>query len=160
MKTVLPQSITTAEEAKKFLQDLDNNGELFHPEDDPREIVWSCRVPTVCELRMLSDLMQQVLAIPEFDPFLFVQNKEIRNSYDPEGEVVLLNELLDWSFEIVSVQEDESLLRTPISREEAVEIIDRYGLTGCFADEDNTLVRRFWRQFNPMLNYARKPEGF
>jgi hypothetical protein len=39
MKTILPQAITTIEEAKKLLTDLYNNNETFHPEDDATDLV-------------------------------------------------------------------------------------------------------------------------
>lgn len=38
MKTILPQSINTVEEAKAFLTDLHNNGEAYHPEDNAASV--------------------------------------------------------------------------------------------------------------------------
>jgi len=39
MTTVLPNSISTIEEAKAFLKALYDNGESFHPDDDPADII-------------------------------------------------------------------------------------------------------------------------
>lgn len=38
MKTTLPASITTVDEAKAFLRALHSNGEAFHPDDDAHEV--------------------------------------------------------------------------------------------------------------------------
>jgi len=37
MKTTLPDSITTIDEAKKFLTDLHKNGESYNPEDNAKD---------------------------------------------------------------------------------------------------------------------------
>ena len=68
MKTTLPDSITSIVEAKKFLSNLYENGELFHPEDDAHEIAWICEPPTYEEEEKLNNLMDQVNSFPIFDP--------------------------------------------------------------------------------------------
>jgi len=63
MKTILPLSIDTIEAAKKFLTDLVNNNEAFHPEDDAHEIVWELpkdQQPTVLERNRLNKLMEDI----------------------------------------------------------------------------------------------------
>jgi len=60
MKTNLPNSITSIEEAKEFLKNLKHNGELFHPEDNAHEIAWSCAAPTYEECEKLNKLMEEI----------------------------------------------------------------------------------------------------
>lgn len=72
MKTILPESITTAEDAKAFLSELEANGESFHPDDDPKDIVWSCDPPTAEQCDRLSELMYQCTQIEGFDPCRFL----------------------------------------------------------------------------------------
>lgn len=58
MKTILPQSINTIDQAKAFLTDLFNNNETFHPDDDAHETVWSNgERPTPAEADQLNKLM-------------------------------------------------------------------------------------------------------
>lgn len=68
MKTVLPQSITTIDEAKKLLTDLYNNSESFHPEDDANEIMWQSipdeQIPTKAEGDLLNKLMADIYNLP------------------------------------------------------------------------------------------------
>ena len=74
MKTVLPESITTVEEAKAFLHSLHSNGEDYHPEDDAHDIIWSMWLdepPTPDECDKLNLLMGQVYEFFDeqtFDP--------------------------------------------------------------------------------------------
>jgi hypothetical protein len=74
MKTQLPTSIKTVEEAKQFLFDLHNNDESFHPEDDANEVVWVTCNPTAEEKTQLNKLMDEVFYLMEmsedvcFDP--------------------------------------------------------------------------------------------
>lgn len=60
MKTTLPTKIETTEEAKKFLTDLHNNKEDFHPEDDAHDIIWfaGTHIPSKKELDKLNELME------------------------------------------------------------------------------------------------------
>lgn len=60
MKTKLPESINTVEEAKDFLQNLHNNGESYHPEDDAHDILWTGANPTPEECDQLNKLMSDI----------------------------------------------------------------------------------------------------
>lgn len=77
MKTALPDSINTVEEAKKFLTDLYNNGEAYHPEDSAILI----DIFTQQEGEQLNKLMSHIYnldgnngnhATPKFDPCKFL----------------------------------------------------------------------------------------
>lgn len=68
MKTHLPDSIKTIDEAKAFLTELYNNDEHFHPEDDAHGIIWnSCEEPTKEECDKLNDLMCDIYNLPGND---------------------------------------------------------------------------------------------
>lgn len=43
MKTTIPRKISTVDQANKFINDLAKNGELFHFDDDPSEIINASR---------------------------------------------------------------------------------------------------------------------
>jgi len=59
MKTTLPNKIETVEEAKKFLTDLYNNNEAFHPDDNAHDIIWPDKPnPSKEELDKLNELME------------------------------------------------------------------------------------------------------
>lgn len=68
MKTILPESIDNAADAERFLKELHNNGEAYHPEDDARDIMWPCPEPTAQERDHLNRLMQQMWKLQGFDP--------------------------------------------------------------------------------------------
>jgi len=72
MKTQLPSEIKTIESAKKFLSDLSNNGESFHPEDDAHDIIWSCESPSESECDQLNKLMDDIYQLEDFDPCGFL----------------------------------------------------------------------------------------
>jgi hypothetical protein len=74
MKTILPEHITTIEEAEKLLTDLHNNGESFHPEDDANDIIWVCEAPTAQECDHLNVLMSDIYNLNGFDPCDFLLN--------------------------------------------------------------------------------------
>lgn len=109
MKTQLPQSISTIDEAKAFLTDLHNNLESFHPEDDALNIEWDqCPAPSREECLLLNKLMQDIYALPgndgrhnsplAFDPcqFLIIIAQNYNNTqlqeavrggkFDPDGD--------------------------------------------------------------------------
>jgi hypothetical protein len=79
MFTTLPQSINTIEEAKKFLTELHENGESFHPEDDANDIVWylnQAQIPSKDECDQLNKLMNDIYSLPG--------NDDVRNmAFDP-----------------------------------------------------------------------------
>jgi len=80
MKTQLPQTITTAEEAKAFLDELWRNGETFHPDDNAHDIVWCSHVdpkPTFEQCEQLNNLMDDMLTIPHFDPYSYLLEKSM-----------------------------------------------------------------------------------
>lgn len=60
MKTQLPEKISTVEEAKKFLKELRDNDEVYHPEDSAHDIVWDCASPTDEECDQLDSLMRDI----------------------------------------------------------------------------------------------------
>ena len=87
MKTQLPASINTIDEAKAFLTDLYNNGEAYHPEDSADSIEWALPVdqqPTVAECVQLDKLMADIYSLPgndsvhnmAFDPCRFILDLE------------------------------------------------------------------------------------
>lgn len=90
LKTVLPERITTVQQAKKFLTELHKNGEAFHCEDDAQDIVFATCNPTFAEREHLNELMSDIYRLPgnngpadlAFDPCGFLvdllqQQKEI-----------------------------------------------------------------------------------
>lgn len=68
MKTKLPESITTVEQAKEFLTELHRNGEQFHPEDDAHDIHWNSGIkPTEAQRDRLNKLMADIYRLPGND---------------------------------------------------------------------------------------------
>lgn len=75
LKTKLPDTINTIEEAKAFLTELIKNDEHFHPDDDANDINWSLpktQMPTKSQCKKLNNLMFIVTHIPGFDPYGFI----------------------------------------------------------------------------------------
>lgn len=74
MKTKLPESINTIQEAQRFLDDLFANREGYHLEDDSREIIWNVPSdqPTLTECIQLNKLSDQIMALPGLDPFDYI----------------------------------------------------------------------------------------
>lgn len=68
MKTTLPKSIKTKDEAIAFLTELHNNDESFHPEDDAFDVSWITVNPSIEERQKLNDLMGEIYQINGFDP--------------------------------------------------------------------------------------------
>ncbi len=62
MKTVLPVSINSVEEAKAFLTELHKNNETFHPEDDAHDL--SGDLFTSDEADQLNKLMEDIYNLP------------------------------------------------------------------------------------------------
>lgn len=70
MKTTLPDSINSVEEAKAFLLALHANGESFHPDDDAKDIILSATgLPafTKKEAYQLNLLMNDISWLDNFD---------------------------------------------------------------------------------------------
>jgi hypothetical protein len=61
MKTILPASIKTIEQAKKFLNELYVNGELYHPEDDAKDCLNGI---TDDEAAKCNELMNEIYSLP------------------------------------------------------------------------------------------------
>lgn len=86
MKTVLPNKIETVDQAKQLLTDLHNNGESFHPEDNPMDCLSGI---TDEEGEKLNQLMNEIYLLPGnehyqnmiFDPCEFLLN------LDPEYKI-------------------------------------------------------------------------
>lgn len=80
MKTKLPETITTVDQAKQFLTELHKNGEAFHCEDDAHDIDFVNCDPTPAEREKLNNLMLDIYWLPgnraagpmEFDPCGFL----------------------------------------------------------------------------------------
>lgn len=64
MKTVLPQSINTVEEAKGFLTELSRNNEAYHPEDSAASIgTLNEHILTESECLQLDKLMGEIYSL-------------------------------------------------------------------------------------------------
>lgn len=84
MQTVLPTTIKTIEKAKEFLKELHTNGESFHPEDDPRTVIWNGEPPSRREMTHLRNLMGMIYDLPG--------NKDSQNmAFDPCGYLLELH---------------------------------------------------------------------
>ncbi len=60
LKTKLPESIKSVDEAKAFLRELHANGEHYHPEDDAHQINWDTCTPTETEKDKLNKLRSDI----------------------------------------------------------------------------------------------------
>jgi len=67
MKTILPPSIITVNQAKNFLKALYDNGEAFHPEDNVNDVMFLMEV-TAQERALLNKLMDDIYNLGDFDP--------------------------------------------------------------------------------------------
>lgn len=67
MKTNLPSTIKTIDEAIAFLTELHTNGESFHPEDDATDIAWACEPPSDVDRVRLNQLMNDIHNLPGND---------------------------------------------------------------------------------------------
>jgi len=70
MRTILPERIRTWGDAARFLNELIESGEIFHPDDDANDITWVGveEQPTDDEREHLNLLMQQCRELDGFDP--------------------------------------------------------------------------------------------
>lgn len=70
---VIPAKITNAEEAGIFLKALWDVQLAFHPDDDPADVVDDAGpVFTPEECDVLRPLIDQIFAVPEFDPYYYI----------------------------------------------------------------------------------------
>lgn len=61
MTTNLDRTISNTEDAQAFLQDLMNNGEIWHPDDNAHDVIWMIKEPpTHTEMDKLNELMHDV----------------------------------------------------------------------------------------------------
>jgi hypothetical protein len=67
MKTIIPETISSIEEAEKFLTDLHNNGETYHPEDDAHMIDWETVEVSDQEKDALNNAMIDIYNLPGND---------------------------------------------------------------------------------------------
>lgn len=72
MKTQIPDSITTIEQAQKFLTELHKNNESYHPEDDAHDIQWDTCEVSFEECEKLNKLRNDLYKLPDFDPCEFI----------------------------------------------------------------------------------------
>lgn len=75
MKTILPDAITCEYAAKYFIDQLYENGELFHLEDDAKDIIASstgARLFTDEEATKINSLLDQLYEVCEFDPMAYI----------------------------------------------------------------------------------------
>lgn len=84
MKTKLPKHITSREEAESLLYDLYNNGEQFHPEDDPFDVEWETAEVSQEEKQQLKVLMDDIYNLPEMADYP-------KNKWDPCGYLLDLH---------------------------------------------------------------------
>lgn len=89
MTTLLPESIATIEQAQKFLTDLYNNGESYHPEDSAHDLVNDLFTPAECDKLDLLFIDIYNLngnngnhANPVFDPCEFLIDLDIELNKD------------------------------------------------------------------------------
>jgi hypothetical protein len=111
MKTQLPVEINTVEEARKFLTELHNNNEAFHPDDDPMDIEYPDlphdQVPTQSERKLLCRIMNDIHQLPDFDPSevlvdLGKKGQEVYFSGDDGTKVQQIVKLLEVANDIYS----------------------------------------------------------
>lgn len=72
MRTKLPDSIKTVEEAKMFLAELVSNNEEYHPEDDAMEVEWIMAEVSQDERMQLNKLMDDIYDLNAIDPCEFI----------------------------------------------------------------------------------------
>jgi hypothetical protein len=79
MNTTIPNKIETIQEAESFLLALIKNDEVYHPEDDAHDIIWSIpEPPTEEECDRLNRAMEQIYELPGFDPCEFIIHNDDR----------------------------------------------------------------------------------
>jgi hypothetical protein len=68
LKTQLPLSIKTIDEAKTFLSELHKNNEHYHPEDNAADIEWPNTLVSLEQRSKLNRCMNDIYNLPSFDP--------------------------------------------------------------------------------------------
>lgn len=75
LKTQLPKTILSIDEAKEFLTKLHLNGEGYHPEDDANDCL--SHIASKEEGDKLNDLMSQIYDLKNFDPCEFLVDSHL-----------------------------------------------------------------------------------
>jgi len=93
LKTDLNRHIATQEDAVKFLKDLHDNNEDYHPDDDANDIRWGTCKPTKTECENLNILMDQIRENTTIDPcgvLLRLQNNAppCLGEFDKDGNTI------------------------------------------------------------------------
>lgn len=107
LKTQLPESITSIQEAKDFLTKLHLNGEGYHPEDDANDCLEG--MASIEEGNKLNDLMSQIYDLKDFDPCEFILDNHLSDLVEieiAEGKVrgfMLEYKNLEW-YEIMLIE--------------------------------------------------------
>lgn len=69
MKTKLPKSITTTDQAKAYIDQLIENGETYNFEDDAHEVTWAQQGgPTKKQRDQMNVLAKQMSKLDDFNP--------------------------------------------------------------------------------------------
>lgn len=165
MKTILPKSIETIADAKKFLTELQKNGEAYHPEDDATTVVWQTAKPTRKECKQLNKLMQDIYSMPEnyrhmnqpipFDPCAFlheIQNPLRRGKFQIDGIDQIFEGYTDgttwngWDCPLFEWDVASQIIKSPICNNEtsvggfaSAEGVDEFWLT-----ENDEEIQRFY----------------
>jgi len=110
MKIVLPQSITTVEEAKVFLTELQKNNEAFHPEHSALDVDWTFNI-TAEEMMQLDKLMEDIYNLPGndgrhvdlvFDPCEFLN--DLYNPLDEREQEEIAVEYQGMGIDLIKTQ--------------------------------------------------------
>lgn len=76
MKTTIPHTITSIEQAKAFLSELAANNEAYHPEDNAHTIYFGAipknQWPNDSQRDQLNKLMNDIYKLNDFDPCEFL----------------------------------------------------------------------------------------
>ena len=72
MKTNLNIVIRDNQTAKKFLDELIENNEVYHPEDNAHDIIWACIEPTNSEKDRLNTHMADIYKYCDFCPCAYI----------------------------------------------------------------------------------------
>lgn len=71
MQTNLKTTIETQEQAKTYIRELWKNGELYHLEDNAKDVVWDPCLPSETEMLLLDSNRDKIFKVLP-DPFKFI----------------------------------------------------------------------------------------
>lgn len=72
LKTTLPDSITTLDQAKAYLTNLYNNGESYHPDDDSKDCLNGISEQDGKHMNMLMDQVFELFTANGLDVYMFL----------------------------------------------------------------------------------------